>query len=598
MSVLSVFTYLFEADTSKVSEGLADGDKKAVALEKDLSKVDSAAVKLADNFKVLAASVISLGAAAFSWSAISAMAQASAEQTNALEANARALRMDADTLDYWTRANERAGGSAGEFHATLKRIQENLGPGADPIRALERVADRFKGLSDLQADRLGERLGLDKGTIELMRGGATGLDELIKRQQRLGMVTKEQTEAARNYRMQLHDTNQVQDDIRRRIATAVLPSMTQWLKMLENIYVWMRDKKEFVLAFFGGIAAVLTAAFLPALVRATVATWAFIAPWAGIVALVTAVAAAFALVVDDIMAFREGGRSMIGEISKNWPVVGVIVNEICDALGLMADIGRAAGGLLADAAMRPSQALDNFTKKIDVIVAKFRNDFPYFAAVFDGIGKAGAAAGETIMAAWKLVWAVISPIINAIRSSAEGVLQIANGVKGLFTGGPSAPTPSIGDARAPSSVPPAATVPPKPSSAQQLQIPATTPNVPAPKYLQIPTVQPAPVVKPTDVAKPAAAPTPAKVPDTPAAATAQTVSAAKAVTSVAASHPMANSMMSSTTNNSARNVEINTGPITVQTQATDADGVAKALGKSLQEQMRSANDEFDDGIVS
>jgi hypothetical protein len=50
---------------------------------------------------------------------------------------------------------------------------------------------------------------------------------------------------------------------------------------------------------------------------------------------------------------------------------------------------------------------------------------------------------------------------------------------------------------------------------------------------------------------------------------------------------------SKTTNNT-----VNTGPITVQTQATDGDKVAAELGRSLSSQMRSAIDENDDGVVA
>ena len=42
---------------------------------------------------------------------------------------------------------------------------------------------------------------------------------------------------------------------------------------------------------------------------------------------------------------------------------------------------------------------------------------------------------------------------------------------------------------------------------------------------------------------------------------------------------------------------VQTGPITVQTQATDAQGIAGALGKGLQQELRGAIDEFDDGVM-
>jgi hypothetical protein len=48
---------------------------------------------------------------------------------------------------------------------------------------------------------------------------------------------------------------------------------------------------------------------------------------------------------------------------------------------------------------------------------------------------------------------------------------------------------------------------------------------------------------------------------------------------------------------SNRSTSVQTGPITVQTQATDADGIAGAIGSSLGTQMRAASASFDDGVA-
>jgi hypothetical protein len=48
---------------------------------------------------------------------------------------------------------------------------------------------------------------------------------------------------------------------------------------------------------------------------------------------------------------------------------------------------------------------------------------------------------------------------------------------------------------------------------------------------------------------------------------------------------------------SARNTSVQTGDIIVQTQATDAEGIAREVGGSLNSQMRAAVDNFDDGVL-
>ena len=46
----------------------------------------------------------------------------------------------------------------------------------------------------------------------------------------------------------------------------------------------------------------------------------------------------------------------------------------------------------------------------------------------------------------------------------------------------------------------------------------------------------------------------------------------------------------------SRSTSVQTGDIIVQTQATDAQGIAAGVGGSLKEEMRTTVENFDDGI--
>jgi plasmid maintenance system antidote protein VapI len=50
--------------------------------------------------------------------------------------------------------------------------------------------------------------------------------------------------------------------------------------------------------------------------------------------------------------------------------------------------------------------------------------------------------------------------------------------------------------------------------------------------------------------------------------------------------------------NSNRSASIQTGPITINTQATDGEGVGNALSRGLRDQLRQATGTFDDGVVA
>ena len=75
----------------------------------------------------------------------------------------------------------------------------------------------------------------------------------------------------------------------------------------------------------------------------------------------------------------------------------------------------------------------------------------------------------------------------------------------------------------------------------------------------------------------------------------------KDVLSQASSTPLA-SMSSNAISNSnmtsSKTTSVQTGPITVNTQATDANGIAGAIGNSMDNQMRQAVNQFDDGVLA
>lgn len=77
------------------------------------------------------------------------------------------------------------------------------------------------------------------------------------------------------------------------------------------------------------------------------------------------------------------------------------------------------------------------------------------------------------------------------------------------------------------------------------------------------------------------------------------ISEGKAALNMASTSPIAAQTSSSISNTSRvanKSTTVSTGPITVQTQATDAEGIAGAIGSSLGNQMRQTVSTFDDGV--
>lgn len=549
MSIIDTFYYVFNTDTEAVAKGLDEGDKAAEQMTEALEKTDAQAQQTTASFADLAKGVIGLVGAVAAFGAVKAMTLAVAEQLDALEGNARALRMDADELALWQSAIERSGGSAEEFQATIRGLMEKT---KDPIAALEKMADRFKGLSDLQADKLGERLGLDKGTIEAMRQGRKGLEELLRKTAALGVVTKEQVEISKKFKDQLRDTNMVFDDVRRSIATAILPSFTWFLEKLQDIFMWMREKKSFVLAFFAAIATVLTVAYLPAMMRATAATWAFLLPYLPLIAAVTLLAAAFALVYDDVVNFMDGNASVIGELSKRWPIVGEIVRDLVQILGWFFDIAKAGFSMLGDLIMRPEKAMANFKARTAEAMDEMGAKWPTLAAVVRVAGAAMILVADTVGMAFKGWVLIVEGLFSAVAKGWKIVSGIASAAKSVLGGNVEVST-----------------------SASASGATATAQGAP----------------KDMAAAARNAAPPPA---------TLAAMNKGQEAMAKAAANPLAattsQSIANSKTVNAPKTTTVTTGPITVNTQAKDGAETSAAIASTLGQQIKQANAELDDGI--
>lgn len=568
MNVLDTLFYVFKADISDLEKKEKDAEEAVNKTTDALDKQDKQAKSMAENLFELGKKVAGVTAAYLSWAAVKAAAIQAADDTTKIADQARKMYISADELMLWTRAVESAGGSAEGLSGTLAMLSQRT---RDPLGALEKVADRFKGLNDRQADNLAKSLGIDQSMVDVLRQGTAGIQAMIEKQKALGEITKEQVEVARNYKRQMQDTNTVLDDVRRRIMVAVLPGMTAWLEVIQKVVMWVRDHGTFVGTFFGVIAAAITAALLPAIARLTMAMGraaaAFLmTPLGATIALLLAVSAAIALIVDDIAAFEAGGKSLIGDIAARWPIVGDIVHNIVDSLKMLWEIGRAVFQYLKDVIYEPATALDNLQKRLGVVFDAMEKRFPALAAVVKVVSQQIGDFVQGVIDIFTGLFDIVAKVFNFIKDSFVGDALRWAGDK-------------VVDAVVNSDI------------AKEVS------KAPEGQRYSLPTDKEiADMRKPGDaVAKGREESDRARAGNAAAAGRAQVSAAEASPMNARNSGSIANSISNKST---TKTTTVTTGPITVNTQATDGNAVASALGKSLQSELRKANDEFDNGVAA
>jgi len=317
MAILDTFYLLFKSDTSDLKKGASEAQKIIGGLG-----------------KVLAAAIPTGLAIAALKNAISAGVELS--QTSKL------LGANAADLQAWSNAAELAGGSAAGFQNNLKSLAQRFNTSADVmLKVLPKYADILSKLSPSRAQQIGKNLGLDESTILLLQQGRREVENVIRRQKELSVVTKEDTENFLKYNRSLTETKQLSGALGTVIATEVVPYLNMFFQATSKAFGYFLEHKGLIKGAFiavGGAAAILAAPFVTA-------NAAVIAVTASIGLLI----AAFAAVFEDFQKFKDGAQSVSGLIANRYNAIGKAISEKTDNipawLKILTGQGALSGGL-------------------------------------------------------------------------------------------------------------------------------------------------------------------------------------------------------------------------------------------------------------
>lgn len=202
----------------------------------------------------------------------------------------RELNVNVESLDAWGHAVQRTGGTAEQFQSTLKSLSEHFGttPGT-ALQLLPKLADTFSRLNQFQANAYGKSLGIDQSTIYLLQQGRREVEDTIRQQKNLGLVTQEQVEITRKYDNALYDAGRAYQTLTRELLIPFVPYIT-------NTINYLIDHQDAVVGAMGAIG--LAAALMG--IRFAIAFPE--------IAAVTSAIVAFGLAYEDIKGFIKGDK--------------------------------------------------------------------------------------------------------------------------------------------------------------------------------------------------------------------------------------------------------------------------------------------------
>lgn len=440
MALLDTFTILFESDTSKLEKGVDESRKSSDDLVDSLKKADRQASTTGDSFAGYAAKALGALTAALSIGNTISSTIARAGDVHLMNQTAESIGVAVGEMDAFRRSIQDTGGTAQGATSTLEKMAQAIGgalsdvnssqaklfasmgiglknvdgTSKDAMQGILDLADAVEGMDKAQARFKIRSLGIeDQKSIELILKGRKEIEAMTKAHKEQGVVTKEQAILAGRLDTAMNALRGGMDRASLGIMDLLLPAIIKVTEWLTKVVNWASEHKDFIVGFFGAIAAVVTAIYLPAMIAAAAATIAATWPIIAIGAAVSAVAALFALAYDDIMNFIDGNDSFVGGVFEKYPMVKDLVYGLIDAFKFM---GEVVGGVFSMLHEGFKQVLNFITAGISQITSGIGK-----VAGFFGFGSSDAAAGQKQLAA-----AAASPLNSTTSSSISNSVASTN----------------------------------------------------------------------------------------------------------------------------------------------------------------------------
>ncbi len=354
-------------------------------------------------------------------------------------------------------------------------------------QVLDEIKVKIKDLSKAEQSAYIQRLGLDRSMIGMLTSDTTEIiDQYNKRTEALGINVDEAAELGAKYNDAIKVTERGFDDIITAFVLRVLPSITTAIERVsklidenaglinsyvEPIAAAVSIGADLVTGFITGVGKLFKVlGKWPVYIGAVTVAWKLlnavfkVSPIGRIITLVMGLVTAIGLLIDDYETWKEGGKSLFGDL---WGYVEKFANGfmfVWDKLaGLLEhgckEIAALFKGLFtfdfSDAIAESQKFMDDFYALIKPIGDKASEIFDDVTNIFSGLGKwfddlwkeigdAVFSALDSIGKAFTQWW---NNLINSVKNfgskaaeKAENMVTDAwdtsvNAVKGLFSWG-------------------------------------------------------------------------------------------------------------------------------------------------------------------
>ncbi|MDC9591182.1 hypothetical protein PSI23_18275 [Xenorhabdus sp. XENO-10] len=333
-------------------------------------------------------------------------------------------------MDAFSGAMAGLGGSREAAQADLTAMAKAFGNTTASMEKILATADKVRGMKFDKAKATLAGMGVaDEKTVELMMKGRKELERVMGIQKEYSGITKESIEKSIQFNAAMNKFNQSSGLLKNSFLEMVIPILAKGMDWLSKFIDFCKDNKTLITGFFIAVGIAVAAYYVPPMLAAAASTLAATWPILAIIAIIALLAAAFALVYDDIMNFIEGNDSMIGRIMDTYPMVKKVIMMLWEAWKVLFGYLKVAVKFVADVVVGAfsymDQKITEFIHWLLGSVASLTEWGSQFSGVFDMVS-------DAVVGAFKWMWEQVKKVIGWIGDGLDAVSKGISTVKGWF----------------------------------------------------------------------------------------------------------------------------------------------------------------------
>lgn len=418
------YTQFIETMRTKGIKTAIDEAKAQEHLQKELSETGSKYQEAGSSVAGFATKALGAVGIVMSIGTIFAESVSRSQEIETLDKLGKQIGVATADVDAFSGAIAELGGSRESAQADLSAMAKSFGNTKDSMEKVLQTADKVQGMSFDKAKKTLEGMGVsDEKTIELMMKGRKELERTMGIQKEYSGISKESIESSIKFNSAMAKFQQSSGLLKNSFLEMVILALSKGLEWLTKLVTFCKENKHLVVGFFTAVATILLGKYIYAMKLASISTWTTLFPIIAIIAVIALLAAAFAIVYDDIMNFIDGNDSMIGRILEKYPRLKVVILALWETFKKLFEYLKAIVGVVADIVVAGwdlmASGLKAYVKYLLSCISVIAGWGKSFAGVFNTVS-------DAVVSAFEWMWEQVEKIIGWVNT---GLNAVKNGWK-------------------------------------------------------------------------------------------------------------------------------------------------------------------------